>query len=57
MSIIQFVFGFLYTRNWYSGDLELSRLRVSLFFAMLFLVILGIAIISVLQAPLTYESG
>ena len=55
MEILQFVFSFLYTRNWYTGDLELSRSRVSLFFAMLFLILLGIAIVSILQAPVAYE--
>lgn len=55
MKIFQFIFGFLYTRNWYSGELELSRMRVSLFFAMIFLLLLGVAIVSVLQAPVTYE--
>lgn len=54
MNIFQFVFSFLYVRNWYTGDLELSLPRVALFFAMLFLVLLGIAIASILQAPVAY---
>jgi len=54
MSIWQFLFHFLYARNWYTGELELSRPRVVLFAAMMFLLCLGILIVSFLQAPVTY---
>lgn len=54
MNLVQFVFSFLYVRNWYSGDLELSLPRVVLFSSMLFLVLLGILMASILQSPVTY---
>ncbi len=54
MKFIQFIFGFLFERNWHTGDLELSRPRVALFSAMLFLILLGIFIVSILQAPVEY---
>lgn len=57
MQVLQFVFSFLYVRNWYSGEMELSRPRVILFAGMLFIILLGVAIASVLQTPVTYTSG
>ena len=54
MQFIQFIFGFLFTRNWYTGETELSRPRVALFSCMLFLILLGIVMASILQAPVTY---
>ena len=54
MSFIKFAFSFLYVRNWHSGKRELSRPRVALFCSGLFLLLLGLTIISVLQAPVTY---
>lgn len=54
MSFWQFVFSFLYSRNWHTGKHELSRPRVALFAAGLFLVILACALISFLQAPVVY---
>ena len=54
MTFFQFIFSFLYTRDWYSGKLELSLPRVSLFCAMLFLILLGIVLASILQSPVAY---
>jgi len=54
MSFWQFVFSFLYSRNWHTGKQELSRPRVALFAAGLFLVVLAFALISFLQAPVVY---
>jgi len=54
MSFFQFVFSFLFSRNWHSGELELSRPRVALFSAALFLILLGLVMASILQAPVTY---
>ncbi len=54
MKFMQFVFGFLFSRNWHSGEMELSRPRVALFSSMLFLILLGILMASILQAPVTY---
>ena len=55
MKIIQFVFSFLYERNWHSGERELSRPRVALFSAMIFLILLGLLIVSILQTPIEYH--
>ena len=54
MNFWQFVFGFLFVRNWHSGKKELSRPRVALFAAALFLVVLALALISFLQSPTVY---
>ncbi len=56
MSFWRFVFSFLYTRNWYNGQMELSRPRVALFAGMLFLLVLAIIFITILQAPIRYEN-
>ena len=56
MSLWQFIFNFLYARNWHTGELELSRPRVVLFAAMLFLIFLGILIVGILQTPVTYSA-
>ncbi len=56
MEIIQFVFYFLFARNWHTGELEMSRPRVVLFAAMLTLILLGVLIVSLLQAPITYTT-
>lgn len=55
MSIWQFVFSFLYARNWYTGEMELSIPRIVLFLGMVGLVLLGVAIAFVLQAPISYN--
>ncbi len=54
MSFIRFTFSFLYVRNWHTGEMELSRSRMAIFCAGLFLVLLAITIISILQAPVEY---
>jgi hypothetical protein len=54
MTLWHFIFSFLYTRNWHSGARELSRPRVALFAAGIFLVLLAFTLISFLQAPLVY---
>lgn len=54
MSFLRFTFSFLYVRNWHTGEMELSRSRMAIFCAGLFLVLLAITIISILQAPVEY---
>lgn len=54
MGFIRFAFSFLYERNWHTGEMELSRTKVALFSAGIFLLLLALAIISVLQAPVEY---
>jgi len=55
MTFFRFIFYFLYTRNWYSGELELSMPRLLLFAGMVFLIVLGVVIASILQTPVTYS--
>jgi len=56
MNFLKFAFSFLYVRNWHTGEKELSRPRLTLFFSVLFLILLALTIISVLQAPLYYDA-
>ena len=55
MNFFQFVFSFLYTRNWFTGEMELSLPRTALFSGMVFLILLGIVMASILQAPTVYS--
>lgn len=54
MTFWRFVFSFLYVRNWHSGEMELSRTRVALFSASLFLIVLALTLITFLQTPIVY---
>jgi hypothetical protein len=56
MTFWRFVFSFLFVRDWHSGEMELSRPRVALFFATLFLLVLAITLITVLQLPVVYNA-
>jgi hypothetical protein len=56
MSFFKFAFSFLYVRNWHTGEKELSRPRLTLFFSVVFLVLLALTIIDVLQAPIYYDA-
>ncbi len=55
MQLFQFLFPFLYTRDWHSGRKELSRPRVVLFVGMISLIIIALLIAYFLQAPVTYS--
>jgi hypothetical protein len=54
MNFFKFVFSFLYSRNWFSGEVELSTPRVALFSSMLFLILLGALMATILQTPVEY---
>lgn len=54
MSFFKFTFSFLFVRNWHTGERELSRPRLALFFGGLFLVLLAVTIIVILQTPVDY---
>ena len=56
MNFWKFIFSFLYTRNWHTGQHELSRPRLTLFLGAIFLVILAFSIITFLQATITYSA-
>ena len=48
---------FLFVRNWYSGEWELSRNRLLLFVAFLILFCSAIGVVIYLQSPVTYEAS
>ena len=54
MELWRFIFPFLYTRDWHTGEYELSRPRTALFCGMTFLIVLGIGIVALLQMPIEY---
>jgi hypothetical protein len=56
MHIIRFIFPFLFVRNWYNGQWELSRARLTLFMLTLLFLIMGILIAYILQMPVVYTS-
>lgn len=55
MNLFRFAFPFLYTRDWHTGAYEISRPRIVLFSAMLFLILLAIIIVAILQSPVKYS--
>ena len=55
MNFWQFVFFFLFVRNWHTGQLELSRPRVALFMAGMFLIMFGFLLVSVMRTPVMYS--
>ncbi len=57
MTFWQFVFSFLYVRNWHTGELELSRSRTALFAAGVFLCLLALFFYSIMQAPVVYDTS
>lgn len=54
MTFFKFAFSFLHVRNWHTGQMELSRSRMAIFSAGIFLILLAITMISILQAPAEY---
>ena len=56
MNLWQFIFGFLYTRDWHTGEMELSRPRLALFAGMVVILVLAIIFAIILQTPVTYEA-
>jgi hypothetical protein len=56
MSFFRFVFSFLYTRNWHTGQMELSRPRLIVFGAFLFLFTVAMLMIAFLQIPVEYQA-
>lgn len=51
MSFWQYVFSFLYVRNWYTGQRELSRPRTMVFIGFLILLAGAIIAIAILHTP------
>jgi hypothetical protein len=57
MSFFQFVFSFLYTRNWHTGNKELSTPRLLLLIAALLLFAIATGMIVFLQTPIVYHAA
>lgn len=57
MSFIKYIFGFLYERNWHSGEMEISYVRLSIFSALVFLLVLGLVLIWLMQLPVEYRAS
>ncbi len=55
MRFLRAALPFLFVRNWYTGDWELSSSRVLLFAAALLLFGIATAIVIILQAPVEYS--
>ena len=55
MTLLRFIFPFLFVRNWQDGSWELSRARLILFGIFLVLLALGVLIIYVLHSPVMYS--
>lgn len=51
-NFLKFAFGFLYTRNWHTGQKELSQSRLFIFGGIAFVLVVSLVVISFLQAPL-----
>lgn len=56
MGFWRFVFSFLYTRNWHSGQMELSRQRLWAFLAVVMVLLIALIFIYLLQRPVLYEA-
>ncbi len=56
MTFLRFIFSFLYIRNWHSGKMEVSRPRLLVFLAALFLLGLAAVMIIFLQTPIMYAA-
>ena len=55
MKLLRFIFPYLFVRNWHDGSWELSRMRLLFFCAVILLCILGLFVIHILQAPISYK--
>ncbi|MCU0678284.1 MAG: hypothetical protein MUF19_01705 [Candidatus Pacebacteria bacterium] len=57
MTFWQFLFFFLYVRDWHTGKMELSRPRLAIFCGAIFFVLLALLLVSIMQAPVVYING
>jgi hypothetical protein len=56
MTFWQFLFFFLYVRNWHTGQRELSRTRVVAFLLVLSTVVVFFTVVAFVQTPFVYEA-
>lgn len=54
--MLRFIFSFLYTRNWVTGQMELSRSRLFIFVAMTLLITLIVILAIIMQLPVAYTA-
>ena len=57
MQILRFILPFLFVRNWQNGSFELSRARCVLFGSVALIVLIGVGIAFLLQAPFMYTAS
>lgn len=55
--LCEFLFPFLFERNWHTGEQEWSRYRVVLFVGAVGVVVIGILIAAFLQMPVNYRAA
>ncbi len=55
--ICEFLFPFLFERNWHSGEREWNHRRVALFLGAVGFILIGILIVAFLQAPINYTAS
>lgn len=56
MRFVRFALPFLFARNWYTGQWEISRARLILFLLTLLFLVIGFSIVYILQKPIVYTS-
>ena len=56
MKYVRFVLPFLFVRNWYTGDWEVSPVRMTLFTLGCMLLLVGVILAYMLQAPIQYDA-
>ena len=55
--LCEFLFPFLFERNWHTGEQEWSRYRVVLVLCAFVFVVIGILIAAFLQMPVNYRAA
>lgn len=56
MRFLRVIAPFLFARNWYTGEWEISSTRLTLFIIFLALFGVAVTIVIVLQAPVEYSA-
>jgi len=57
MKFFRFVLPFLFYRNWYNGQWELSKHRLLIFSVAVAIVCLGVLTAYIMQMPVIYSAG
>jgi hypothetical protein len=56
MTLLRFIFPFLFVRNWHDGTWELSKIRCVFFCGMIAFIVLGVIVASILHMPVVYTA-